>query len=269
MLDSQKNLVFVTDGKKIFVANRAFIAFSGYESLEELTPKLKKFNERITFLDSPIADISTSWLEHLITLFGQQIEISIVDNDQYEQPFLVDVNNFPDLENRYLVSLTKILVETNESHEEEYEEQENTTRMQLVPRSTFYNIVSIADKHLTPLYLIYFHMSNIEHINLNFGYKRGDTLLEKFELRLSQEVNENVYVTRLAGCEYLMLCQGITLETLQSFVKNINRDMHFVIDDETATCKVRTSLYPFNTKANVKKNFQKLYEQIKNFRAKI
>jgi two-component system, cell cycle response regulator len=274
MLDSQKNLVFVTDGKRIFVANKAFMIFCPYPSLEKLVDNIAQFGEQITFYDAPAAN-PKEWLSYLVSFYGEQLEISIVDNEGFEQAFLVDVNSFPELDNRYLVSLTKILINQTLDTQEEIEPKKEETAANVlhnspafVPRSTFYNIVSLIDKKETPIFMSYIYIENFSSLNLQFGYKKGDATLNNVGDIISAELITHCYATKLAGAEYLILSKTLHVNQIKALINTIKRNISKEIAQELPHVKVETLVIQFNTKLNVKKNFQLLYEQIKTFRHK-
>ena len=95
----------------------------------------------------------------------------------------------------------------------------------LFNRETYYHDVEKMGRSITGV--IQFDMNGLKYINDNFGHLEGDKALSTIAEVISKAAKRNMYVYRLGGDEYIILCHNGTeediIETVTRFKELINK----------------------------------------------
>ena len=95
----------------------------------------------------------------------------------------------------------------------------------LFNRETYYHDVEKMDRSITGV--IQFDMNGLKYINDNYGHLEGDRALSTIAEVISKAAKRNMYVYRLGGDEYIILCHNGTeediIETVTRFKELISK----------------------------------------------
>ena len=95
----------------------------------------------------------------------------------------------------------------------------------LFNRETYYHDVEKMDRSITGV--IQFDMNGLKYINDNYGHLEGDRALSTIASVISKAAKRNMYVYRLGGDEYIILCHNGTeediIETVTRFKELISK----------------------------------------------
>lgn len=95
----------------------------------------------------------------------------------------------------------------------------------LFNRETYYHDVEKMDRSITGV--IQFDMNGLKYINDNYGHLEGDKALSTIAQVISKAAKRNMYVYRLGGDEYIILCHNGTeediIETVARFKELIGK----------------------------------------------
>ena len=99
----------------------------------------------------------------------------------------------------------------------------------LFNRETYYHDVKKMDRSITGV--IQFDMNGLKYINDNYGHLEGDKALSTIAEVISKAAKRNMYVYRLGGDEYIILCHNGTeediIETVTRFKELINKTEYY------------------------------------------
>ncbi len=115
-------------------------------------------------------------LTHYVGLFS---DISLIKKSQEQLDHLAHHDALTDLPNRVLLS----------------------ERLQQAIRR--------ADRHISPLAVIFLDLDNFKHINDSLGHPAGDELLQQVATRIVQTVRQEDTVARIGGDEFVVLLENV------------------------------------------------------------
>jgi len=230
LLDAQKNLLFVTDGKRLIAANKSMIDFSGFKSFDELSQNVDSLNDRIYYEDFEMN--KETWIE---TIYGNRIikrkRLVLVYPSGTKKHFTVNVSVLPDFIGRFLVSLTNIshIKETelsqiidDDEKEEKIEEKDNEktnidTLTGAFNKSGFMDMLEdVKEKAKTTPLIILLYINNLSEINIEYGFDTGDEVLKKSVRLIHENFTENYIVGRIFGGDFAIIPSTTNMEEIKS-----------------------------------------------------
>ena len=110
LINTQENIVILTDGKNLSFANQSFFNFFGYENLEQFKKDFNCINDKFVknkqFFYIDKLNENKNWLEELNLLPIQQRIVGMIRSDFSLQVFSVTINKFD--KTTFIVSFTNI-----------------------------------------------------------------------------------------------------------------------------------------------------------------
>jgi len=225
ILNIQDNLVVVTDGKKIFHANTAFLNFFGCE-LESLTGNGQCFCVWLIF--DPMfrhkCDICDGWLD-MIELQGWRVDARNVLDGSLRN-FIVVSKPFADKEGQFVVTFTDI---TKIQEEKEYFVHLAITdtltglhnRIKLNEVLGF--LTEKAKRYDLPFCLIMIDLDYFKTVNDTFGHQKGDEVLKHIGAVIRENIRSSDFAARYGGEEFVILTPNITLENARLMAEKLRK----------------------------------------------
>ena len=133
----------------------------------------------------------------------------------------------------------------------------------LFNRETYYHDVKKMDRSITGV--IQFDMNGLKYLNDNFGHLEGDKALSTIADIISKSAKRNMYVYRLGGDEYILICHNGTeediIQTVTKFKENLKKTDYY--------CSYGYSYRSKNSNISVEDMFKeaerKMYEDKERF----
>lgn len=82
---------------------------------------------------------------------------------------------------------------------------------------------ALANREGTPFVLAFIDLDNFKHVNDAFGHNTGDEVLKQFSTVLQDSIREVDLVSRYGGEEFVILLNGVGIETAAMVVERIRR----------------------------------------------
>lgn len=286
ILDAQKNLVLVTDGKNIQAANKAFLKFFDYDSLGKLlVDKMGNMQESIQFEEGRFVNAARFLLE-LNDFIDQKIVIYI-EKERENVPFTCEVTKLEEIEGRYLVSLNDVskleyfakksllpvkeeMLSVDESEESFVEDEIDITIDSL--SSDILGVEDICEKDsLTNYYnqesfyerledfvasggesfsFLVFSFKNFKEINKTNGFEFGDEVIRELTRYFNDEFLYDSLFVRFAGVEFgvLIKSQEDEKDGIKSNLGDISKELNQRLISYNEKC--RCSFSHFSVKAD-------------------
>jgi len=217
ILDTQENLVVVTDGKQIIHANTAFLNFFNITSLEKL---IEKECLCIWFTFTPSffqkdrrGHRCSNWLKE-IEQNGWRVDGK--DNDGNIHNFIVVSNPYPNQDGVYVVTFNDVtqlqkekdffvhLASTDTLTSLHNRAKLNEMLDFMVKKSTRYNNI--------PFCVIMYDVDFFKNINDTYGHLVGDLILKELSQLVSTNIRSSDFIARYGGEEFMILLSNTQLE---------------------------------------------------------
>lgn len=224
LFDLQKNIVILTNGKRLIMANKTMLDFFGYQDInhffEHYNCICERFIEDDTFFHLGKVPENRNWVETLKTLSPENQIVALLDQEQATHVFSVSINGFED--NDYVIAFTDI---------------SNTMREQIILLQKVIhdkltgvynreflecNFASIL-KMVSPkkLGVVMCDIDYFKRINDTYGHNRGDEVLKEFVTVIYQTIRNDDYLIRWGGEEFIVLLKIDSAESLKKVAEHI------------------------------------------------
>jgi two-component system, cell cycle response regulator len=222
LMNFQDNLIFVIENEKIIEANRAFAAFTGFDSAQspDTSTLLTLFvNEANYFFPKK----PEKWLEELFTEHNGMAKVKWKTANGKAGIFLIKATIILE-EKQYLFVCTDI---TN--LEVEYRKNELLVNLDPMTRTynrlKFLNIltheIESAERTHFPFSIILLDIDDFQRINEKFGYSFGDEVLSTLATIVQQLIGESDVFARWAGKEFILLIPNVNQQTAVDLAESI------------------------------------------------
>lgn len=205
ILDSQKNIVIVTDGYEIIFANRAFYEYFGFENLRAFKQEHACICEYFESDESgryimPLVD-GTVWTEYLIEHGSEELQAKMTVNAK-TSIFTVTSKRMD-----YRGKIRHVVVFTDITRINELATQDVLTGV--ANRFQFDKVlghtVRMAQRSERGLSLMLLDIDYFKKVNDTYGHLTGDEVLKQFTNILTQSVRKTDTVARWGGEEFVIL----------------------------------------------------------------
>lgn len=231
ILDSQKNIVVVTDGKALIFANQAFYDYFGYSSLETFRHDHScicdffESGESDEYLQPRIDGLL--WTDYLIqyNMKEQKVKMTVGENTSI---FTVHAKRM-----EYAGEIRHVVVFTDITKLNQLATQDVLT--QVANRFQFDKVlehsISLSQRYGRTLSMLLIDIDFFKEINDTYGHLVGDDVLKKLAQTLSEGIRKSDVIARWGGEEFVILLPDSELssalklaETLRVKVAETNFD---------------------------------------------
>lgn len=243
VLDTQQNIILITDGKSIHSTNKKF---------QEIFQSQESFLNNIALLDNR----TKANLVAVAKRFENQEKVAkfqVVDESKY---FTFDVSRL-DIK-KYLICMNDV------SH---FNKKISTLEVKasIDELTCIYNkstITNIAQSWLQKrnFCLIIFDIDFFKKVNDKYGHYIGDCILKDLSLLISKEIPKDDIMGRFGGEEFLILINDLTSEN----VLNIANRLRGIVQDKVFSydeLKVNVTISMGCTYCNINESFVDIYKR--------
>jgi diguanylate cyclase (GGDEF)-like protein/PAS domain S-box-containing protein len=249
-INTQKNIVILTDGIDISFANRRFFEFFEYETLEEFKDVhrciCEKFIEDEHFFHMNKIDGNKIWIEELNSMPEQKQIVAIYDKDMNVHAFSIDINKFEN--SIYIVSFTDITQTIFKNIELEnkviHDKLTNAYNREFFEQ----NYKKIVDNFTKNGFLAGLAILDIDHfklINDNYGHNIGDIVLKELVKSVEQFLDDESILVRWGGEEFLLLLKVSSKDEFENSLNRVRESIqnHIFKDVQKITCSFGGTIY--------------------------
>ncbi|QDF30178.1 sensor domain-containing diguanylate cyclase [Halarcobacter anaerophilus] len=252
-IDTQDNIVILTDSEKLNFANKKFFSFLGYENLENF----KKFyscicelfieNDRFFHLGKIKKD--ENWIEEIQKIPSSQRVVALLGQDFSIHTFSVTVNKFEN--NLFIVSFTDI----SETMTEQIELEEKTVHDKLTSAFNreyfdlnYKKFIKEYTKEKTHLAISILDIDFFKKVNDNFGHDIGDYVLKELVSEINRFSRKDDILIRWGGEEFILILKVESEKGLYKALEHIRKiiELHYFEKVEKITCSFGASIYKNN-----------------------
>ena len=278
-IDTQDNIVILTDGETISFANKKMFSFLGFEDLESFQKEHECIcdyfldtNDRFFHLGK--VPEGRNWLEEMGTLPHSQRIVSMLGSDFVIHAFSVTVNKFD--ENLQIVSFTDI-TQTMLNHIRLEEKTIHDKLTGAYNREYFeQNYQYKIDQFSLEDYKLGLAILDIDHfkrVNDTFGHDTGDKVLQHFVKTVQKFSRSDDTLIRWGGEEFIVILKVRSEDDLKKALEHIRKVVELekfeVIGNKT--CSIGGTLYKDSEdiKKTIKRADEAVYEAKANGRNQV
>ena len=277
-IDTQNNIVILTDGRHITFANKQFFDFFGYDNLTEFKKVsdciCEYFVENDRFFHLGKIEDSQNWIDEIQKLPDSKRVVAISDLDLLGHAFSVNVNKFE--ETTLIVSFTDM----SETMLNQIELESKTIHDKLTGaynREYFdqnYNrFIRECSQGKSIFALALLDIDYFKIVNDDYGHDVGDAVLIEFVKRVQATSRESDVFIRWGGEEFILILKIKQLQDLEKILQNIRK----VIESENfetigqKTCSFGGTVYKDNEdiQTTIKRADEAVYEAKENGRNRV
>lgn len=238
LFNLQSNMVLITNGKKIDMANQAMFDFFGYEDLRHFLSDYicicERFVQNDNFFHLGKIKDSENWIESMLELPEEDRIVNMLDDELIAHVFSVSFNLF-DGEN-YLIALSDIsksVIETNKL-KKKVSHDKLTGAFNREYFDTHIKDI-IEEAHSKRLGMVICDIDYFKRINDTYGHNRGDVVLKDFTTIISNTIRSTDYLIRWGGEEFIILMIVIDIVSLEKASENIRTSIEKYDFEEVGT----------------------------------
>jgi len=209
-IDTQDNIVSLTDGKEITFANRKFFDFLGFKDLESFKKEhhciCEYFIENDRFFHLAKIKKDENWIDVMQTLPHSQRIVSIMGNDFKIHAFSITISKFD--ENLLMVGLTDI----SQTMIEHIKLEEKTVHDKLTGaynreyfEQNYQKLINEFNKDGFKVAVALLDIDYFKLVNDNYGHDVGDAVLIQFVKVLQKYSRKDDILIRWGGEEFVMM----------------------------------------------------------------
>lgn len=262
ILDSQENMILVLNENKLSSANKTFLDFFDFESIESL--KENKICVSDFFMKNKnyfSAKEKENWLSEIMKLDDMNRVVRLKTKDDKEKIFRVDIKSFEYNTKHYVVSFTDI----TELKEYTYELQYQATHDSL---TKLYNRLKFNDeldkeilrenRYKHNLSILMFDIDDFKNINDTYGHDVGDVVLINIASILKESIRVTDFGCRWGGEEFIVLLPETTLDDALKISETIRKNIeNYQPDSVDLPVTVSIGVSEFEINKDEKESFLK------------
>lgn len=240
ILDAQDNIVLVTNNDTLTNVNKKFLEFFKVKDIEEFTSKTPKvyelFQEEYGFITKDLLQKQKCWITYIKSLPEIDRVVKIKNEDNEQRIFTINIDNYDEKDNYFVISLTDITELKEKSNLLEYQASHDPLTG-LNNRNKFKEIfgkeIRRGHRYKNDLSLIIFDLDFFKKINDNYGHQIGDEVLKDIAQVVLTNVREHDIVVRWGGEEFLILLP----ETGNDGAINVAEKIRLAIEEKSFSSK--------------------------------
>ena len=240
ILDAQDNIVIVTNNDTLTNVNKKFLEFFKVNSIEEFSSKTANiyelFQEEYGFITKDLLQKQKCWITYIKKLPEIDRVVKIKNSESEERIFTVNIDNYDEKDNYFVLSLTDITELKEKSNLLEYQASHDPLTG-LNNRNKFKEIygkeIRRGFRYKNDLSLIIFDLDFFKNINDTHGHQIGDEVLKDISQVVLGNVREHDIVVRWGGEEFLILLP----ETSSEGSLNVAEKIRQTIEDKEFSSK--------------------------------
>ncbi|WP_162984528.1 GGDEF domain-containing response regulator [Poseidonibacter antarcticus] len=212
ILDAQDNIIILSNKETINIVNKRFLEFFKVDSIEEFINSYNSifdlFIKEYGFISKDILSKNDSYYEFIKNLAEVDSVIKIKNSQNEDRIFTINIDNYDESNDFYVVSLTDITEIKEKSNLLEYQASHDTLTG-LFNRNKFNSLlgkeIRRSSRYRNNLSLILFDIDFFKIVNDEYGHQIGDEVLKEIAKLITQNVREHDTIVRWGGEEFLLL----------------------------------------------------------------
>ncbi|MFA6192055.1 MAG: PAS domain S-box protein [Sulfurimonas sp.] len=249
LFDHQRNIIVISDGKKLKMANKAMYNFFGIEKAEDFTRFYSDICDKFIEMDNYFSSVKVpqgeNWIEVLEPLLGDARVVAMHDLENIPHAFSVSIGQFD--ADDFIVSLTDIsstmIEKIHLSNKVTHDKLTGALNREFLDKNLPHIVNKIADSRHLGLAIL--DIDFFKNVNDTFGHIAGDGVLKELTKLVVSSIRNEDFFIRWGGEEFIILIESESIESLKRALEHIRqRVAHYTFCDVGAlTCSFGATLY--------------------------
>jgi diguanylate cyclase (GGDEF)-like protein/PAS domain S-box-containing protein len=232
ILDSQENIIIVTDKNEIIEANHSFLIFFGYRNLDEFKKEHSDIIDLALNIPGYISKKkNVHWIDAILNGSSTERLISFKSEGSHNAKIFSVNISILSLAEREVYVVTFSDVTALEQKSKTFEEKASIDALTgIYNKDKFYeminNNIDASKKYNINLSIIFFDIDHFKNINDTFGHQTGDNVLQELVTIIKGCIRESDVFARWGGEEFIVLLLRADMENAlkaaDKFRKKIN-----------------------------------------------
>ena len=267
LIETQDNIVILTNGKEIKFSNHKFFDFLGFENLEKFKEQHQCicdfFIEDDRFFHLKKIAINDNWITKIMESEESKRIVSIIGKDSKQYIFSVNVNKFD--EDNMIISFTDIsqTIFENIYLEEKilHDKLTNAYSREYFDRN-YQKFIYECIENNTKLALALLDIDYFKKVNDTYGHDIGDEVLIKFVEKIQNNLRKNDILIRWGGEEFILILQLESQKDLEKKLEYLRKviEIEFFPKINNITCSIGGTIYQDNE--NILKTIKRADEAV-------
>lgn len=250
LIETQNNIVILTNGKEIKFANQKFFNFLGFKNLTDFKEKHKCicefFIENDRFFHLKKINEDEIWLDKILELEESKRVVCMKGKDSLEYLFSVWVNNFDD--ETKIVSFTDIsqtILENIYLEEKILHDKLTNAYNREFFENNYKRFIDNCKINNTKLALAILDIDYFKDVNDRFGHDVGDLFLIEFVQVIQKYSRKNDILIRWGGEEFILILDLDSSKDLEKILENLRNSIEFHNFQKVGnkTCSIGATIY--------------------------
>lgn len=250
LIETQNNIVILTNGKEIKFANQKFFNFLGFKNLTDFKEKHKCicefFIENDRFFHLKKINEDEIWLDKILELEESKRVVCMKGKDSLEYLFSVWVNNFDD--ETKIVSFTDIsqtILENIYLEEKILHDKLTNAYNREFFENNYKRFIDNSKINNTKLALAILDIDYFKDVNDRFGHDVGDLFLIEFVQVIQKYSRKNDILIRWGGEEFILILDLDSSKDLEKILENLRNSIEFHNFQKVGnkTCSIGATIY--------------------------
>lgn len=276
ILDLQKNIVIVTDGKKLSYVNESFKIFFDVSSMEDFLKiddcVCSRFSEEKGFYYKKTED--ENWIESILKLPHEDRVVSILDRQLIPHGFTVNINHFGDETSIItFTDITSTIGEKESFKHKAYHDNLSGAYNREFLYMHFEHYKEEVEKSNSQLGLILFDIDYFKIVNDTYGHNVGDDVIKKIVDTTLKQIRIDDNLIRWGGEEFIVMTKADNIKNLEAIAthikNNIEKETFTPVPQVTASFGITLGIKADSLEALVKRADDGLYQAKRTGRNKV
>jgi len=249
-IDTQDNIVILTDGEKLNFANKRLFTFLGFKDFDSFIQKhdcvCELFIENDRFFHLGKIQKDENWLHVMRKMPHSKRIVSIMGDNFSIHAFSVTINVFDS--SLYIVSFTDI----SQTMLEHIKLQEKTIHDPLTNafnreyfEQNYERLIQEYTQNSSKLAIAVLDIDHFKLVNDNFGHDVGDEVLKGFVSTIQKYSRKDDILIRWGGEEFILILKVHSKDDLQRALEHIRKVISMQNFDKVGkkTCSIGGTIY--------------------------
>lgn len=212
ILDAQDNIILVVKNKEITNVNKKFLEFFGINSLNDFELNYQcitsAFEDDYGFISRQSLKEVDCWISYVQKLPEVDRLVKIKNKNNEENVYTINIDNYEDKDDYFVISLTDVTKLKEESNLLEYQANHDPLTG-VFNRNKFNNIygkeLRRGHRYKNSLSIIIFDIDNFKKVNDTYGHDIGDEVIKGLATTAKKGIREHDILVRWGGEEFLIM----------------------------------------------------------------
>lgn len=277
LFDHQKNMIIISDGKQLKMANYSMCHFFGISKIEEFTKFYAdisdKFIEMHNYFSVSKIPKGINWIEALEPLEDDCRVVAMHDLHNMPHAFSVAISKFEG--DDFIVSLTDIsstmIEKIDLKNKVTHDKLTGALNREFLDNNFSHIVTKISDANHLGLAIL--DIDFFKKVNDNYGHIVGDTILKELTKLATSSIRKKDFFIRWGGEEFIVLIESESIQSLLRALEHLRQRVQYntFSDIGKLICSFGATLYRVgeNIDTTIQRADKALYKAKENGRNQV